>query len=459
MEALGIGHLKDKPLEDCSLATQQRTEIARAVARDSKVFLFDEPNSALTAEESDELFREMHKLAQSGRIVVLVTHRLADFVAHCSRVAIVRDGKVRVILEGDALTEDGIARQLVTESARDSCSHQPRQQTPRRSGACVSHARLDASQCVFATSTSKAARARSPRCSASRDPERANCCARWPGSNSAPARSRSATLSGSAALDKLTAYVPATRQLSLYSNFSVGENLLVRLGYPEIAGAGYMPESAPDEVAGADRRHALPGQDRHDHPADPLAVRRQPAEGGDRPGAALRAEAASAGGADARRRYPQQGRDLPAAARLCRPGQRRRHLLHRGAGSLRGGRQGSRGQPGTAVCRLWRSAASTRSSSWRRPSWPSNSPAGQRQRNAAFYTVYFWIVFSSSTRPKPGALRHVVVAVVEFRPVGDKFVEHRIAIRVKRFQDRCRSGSTRAGAPRSAAPRDGPSRR
>ena len=37
-------------------------------------------------------------------------------------------------------------------------------------------------------------------------------------------------LSGSAALDKLTAYVPATRQLSLYSNFSVGENLLVRLG-------------------------------------------------------------------------------------------------------------------------------------------------------------------------------------------------------------------------------------
>ena len=36
------------------------------------------------------------------------------------------------------------------------------------------------------------------------------------------------------------AYVPATRQLSLYSNFSVGENLLVRLGYPEIAGFGLM---------------------------------------------------------------------------------------------------------------------------------------------------------------------------------------------------------------------------
>jgi ABC-type sugar transport system ATPase subunit len=48
------------------------------------------------------------------------------------------------------------------------------------------------------------------------------------------------TRSGPVALDTLTAYVPATRQLSLYSNFSVGENLLVRLGKPEIAGAGFL---------------------------------------------------------------------------------------------------------------------------------------------------------------------------------------------------------------------------
>ena len=48
------------------------------------------------------------------------------------------------------------------------------------------------------------------------------------------------TRSGTAALDTLTAYVPATRQHSLYSNFSVGDNLLVRLGRPEIAGGGYL---------------------------------------------------------------------------------------------------------------------------------------------------------------------------------------------------------------------------
>ena len=82
MKAFGIDRFADTPLADCTLATQQRAEIARAVAREAQVFLFDEPNSALTDEESDELFRELHKLAAEGRIVLLVTHRLGDLFEH-----------------------------------------------------------------------------------------------------------------------------------------------------------------------------------------------------------------------------------------------------------------------------------------------------------------------------------------------------------------------------------------
>ncbi|MCX7303511.1 MAG: sugar ABC transporter ATP-binding protein [Hyphomicrobiales bacterium] len=239
MDALGIGHLRDKPLEDCSLATQQRTEIARAVARDCKVFLFDEPNSALTAEESDELFREMHKLAQSGRIVVLVTHRLADFVAHCSRVAIVRDGKVRVILENEALTEDGIARQLVTESAttvaatnRDGSRLADREPVFRTRG--WTH-RNSFQQIDMEGRPGEITALFGVEGSGARELLRSLA-----GLEQCTGTVQIGDLQGLSALDKLTAYVPATRQLSLYSNFSVGENLLVRLGYPEIAGAGYM---------------------------------------------------------------------------------------------------------------------------------------------------------------------------------------------------------------------------
>ena len=239
MDALGIGHLKERALGDCSLATQQRTEIARAVARDAKVFLFDEPNSALTAEESDELFREMHKLADQGRIVVLVTHRLADFVAHCDRVVVVRDGKVRVILEGEALTEDGLARQLVTESG-----------TAQEAASVRGVKDLASADILFSVRDWTHAKA-------FRDialDGRAGEIIALVGVEGSGAREllRSFAglercagvmdvggVAGDAAL-RHVAYVPATRQLSLYSNFSVGENLLVRLGYPDIAGRGLM---------------------------------------------------------------------------------------------------------------------------------------------------------------------------------------------------------------------------
>ena len=75
------------PLGCVPLAVQQRVEIGRALARDARVFLFDEPNSALTDEESNDLFRRMHALADAGRVVILVSHRLAELVEHADRVA------------------------------------------------------------------------------------------------------------------------------------------------------------------------------------------------------------------------------------------------------------------------------------------------------------------------------------------------------------------------------------
>ena len=75
--------------------------------------LFDEPNSALTEEESDDLFRRMHALADAGRTVILVSHRLSELAEHSDRVAVILDGRRATVLEGDALTADAIARTLV----------------------------------------------------------------------------------------------------------------------------------------------------------------------------------------------------------------------------------------------------------------------------------------------------------------------------------------------------------
>ncbi len=110
---MGLSAHTDTALEYLPLAAQQRTEIARALAQDARIFLFDEPNSALTKEESEDLFRRMHDLAEAGCVVILVSHRLHELVVHADRVAMIIDGQCRVILQGQDLTEERIARELV----------------------------------------------------------------------------------------------------------------------------------------------------------------------------------------------------------------------------------------------------------------------------------------------------------------------------------------------------------
>lgn len=236
MDALGLTPWSATLLGDCSLATQQRTEIARAVARDARIFLFDEPNSALTAEESDELFREMHKLAGSGRIVVLITHRLSDLVSHCARVAVVRDGRVRTILSGEALTEEGLARQLVTESGVQAAAGTRGRILGEAASPLFSLRGWSHGQAFrdidFDAQAGEIVALMGVEGSGARELLR----------SFAGLERTTGTISLAGVTDvgmrRLRSYVPATRAESLYSNFSVGDNLLVRLGSPEIAWRG-----------------------------------------------------------------------------------------------------------------------------------------------------------------------------------------------------------------------------
>jgi ABC-type sugar transport system ATPase subunit len=114
LENLGIpASLRNVPLGGLGLALQQRTEITRALARDARVMLFDEPNSALTPDESAEFFRLMHQLADSGHVVMLISHRLTELAAHADRVAIIVDGRCVRLLEGEEKTAENIAESLV----------------------------------------------------------------------------------------------------------------------------------------------------------------------------------------------------------------------------------------------------------------------------------------------------------------------------------------------------------
>jgi ABC-type sugar transport system ATPase subunit len=241
MESLGIAHLAARPLDSCTLATQQRTEIARALARDARVFLFDEPNSALTDEESDQLFREMRGLAAAGRIVILVSHRLGDLVEHTRRVAVIRDGRVTADLEGAALSEDAIAQQLVLGERRSATEEgRPGQPAAQVGGRLFSvenwtHREGKFEGLALSVEKGEILALMGVEGSGARELLRSFAGLERGSGHAERAEVRE---KDRAAIRRHAAYVPATRQWSLYSNFSVGENLLVRLGRPEIAGAG-----------------------------------------------------------------------------------------------------------------------------------------------------------------------------------------------------------------------------
>src|SRR5262249_20193367 len=77
-----------------SIADQQKVEIMRAMARDARVIVMDEPTSSLTADQAERLHQTMRRLRQMGRTILYVSHFLDHVLAICDRVTVMRAGIV-----------------------------------------------------------------------------------------------------------------------------------------------------------------------------------------------------------------------------------------------------------------------------------------------------------------------------------------------------------------------------
>jgi len=76
------------------VADQQKVEILRAIVRDARLIVMDEPTSALTLDESDRLFELVRRLQGFGTTIVYVSHFLAEVLQVADTVTVLRDGRV-----------------------------------------------------------------------------------------------------------------------------------------------------------------------------------------------------------------------------------------------------------------------------------------------------------------------------------------------------------------------------
>ncbi len=84
----------DAVVEDLPVGVQQRVEIIKALSRDARVLVFDEPTAVLTPQETDELMMIMRQLKESGASIVFITHKLREVREVADRITVIRLGKV-----------------------------------------------------------------------------------------------------------------------------------------------------------------------------------------------------------------------------------------------------------------------------------------------------------------------------------------------------------------------------
>jgi len=123
---LGMEFSPQTPLRALSLAQRQMVEIAKSLARNASVLVMDEPTSALTSREVDQLFTLVQRLTSRGVAVVYITHRLDEVYRIGHRVTVLRDGRHVATTTLDQVSIPDLVRMMAN---RDVGEHFPKVRT------------------------------------------------------------------------------------------------------------------------------------------------------------------------------------------------------------------------------------------------------------------------------------------------------------------------------------------
>ncbi len=113
LEQVGLPIQPRTLVRELSVAQKQMVEIARALARNVRVLILDEPTSSLTERETERLFAIITALRERGVGIVYISHRLAEVFRIAQRVTVLRDGKVVGIVPVAEASEDLLVRMMV----------------------------------------------------------------------------------------------------------------------------------------------------------------------------------------------------------------------------------------------------------------------------------------------------------------------------------------------------------
>ena len=127
---VGLDVAPEQPVRELGVGQQQLVEIARALSKDARVLVLDEPTAALTEADAARLLRLVAGLRTRGVSSIYISHRLDEVFRLADRVTVLRDGRTVSTSPATLLTPDVVIAQMVGRVVRD-----PVPRRPRRAGA------------------------------------------------------------------------------------------------------------------------------------------------------------------------------------------------------------------------------------------------------------------------------------------------------------------------------------
>ena len=119
LDDLKIDIRPDQIVGDLPVSKQQMIEIAKALSTHARILIMDEPTSALTAREIEELFRIIRKLREDGCGIVYISHRLEELAHIVDRVTIMRDGQYITTMNFEDTNLDEIIAYMVGREIKE----------------------------------------------------------------------------------------------------------------------------------------------------------------------------------------------------------------------------------------------------------------------------------------------------------------------------------------------------
>lgn len=112
----GLAIQPDLPVSALSIGAQQRLEILKALARDARILIMDEPTAVLAPTEAEELLRWLRRFADGGGSVVLITHKLREALAIADDVTVLRYGRTVLTAQASRVAADDLARAMLGDA-------------------------------------------------------------------------------------------------------------------------------------------------------------------------------------------------------------------------------------------------------------------------------------------------------------------------------------------------------